>query len=342
MGRDNRVVVLTRRPRGRFVPEDLTVASTPMPVPADGEVLVANTWLSIDPSVRIRLSEDATPGYLPPFELGDTLQGLAIGRVVESRVDGFEPGDVVSHMYGYREYAAVGADGSLGGYGGLGRVQAGDLPLHWFLGPLGSSGLTAYAGVVAILDVGPEDTVWVSAAAGAVGSLAAGLAATRGATVIGSAGGPGKVAYLADRLGLAAAFDYRAEAPDAALARLAPEGIDKYFDNVGGDHLRAAIDHLRPHGRIALCGAMSAYESEVPSSAPDLFSLVAKEVRLEGFRAGSHRELETAMRSEIAGHLEAGRMSWKEEIFVGIDAVPHAMASMLQGGHSGKTLCRLR
>ncbi|WP_280482897.1 zinc-binding dehydrogenase [Nocardia farcinica] len=244
----NRRLVLARRPEGRVRPTDLELRTVALPEPGPGQALVRNTWLSIDPSVRIRFAATTPRGYLPPLREGEPLAGLALGEVVASRHPGFAVGDLVAHTLGYRDYAVVGADSAtIGGYGAPTRIDTDGLPPQWFLGPLGSAGLTAYVGLTAILELRPADTLWVSAAAGAVGGLAAQLARLRGATVIGSAGGPAKVAFLRDELGIAA-FDYRACPPAAALAELAPAGLDAYFDNVGGEHLTAALDAMRAEG----------------------------------------------------------------------------------------------
>ncbi|NUS91704.1 MAG: NADP-dependent oxidoreductase, partial [Nocardia sp.] len=233
----NRRLCLARRPAGKLEVADLALVDEPVPAPGPGEVLVRNTWLSIDPSIRIRLAETTPDGYLPPLRPGDALTGLALGVVAESRDPDYAVGDLVSHTHGYREFAVVGTDSqTIGGYGAPTRIDTAGLPPQWFLGPLGSAGLTAYVGLVEILEVTAADTVWVSSAAGAVGSIAVQLAALRGATVLGSAGSPDKVAYLRDELGIPA-FDYRRPDLAESLVTLAPTGIDAYFDNVGGDHL---------------------------------------------------------------------------------------------------------
>ncbi|MEU4314311.1 NADP-dependent oxidoreductase [Nocardia sp. NPDC024068] len=337
----NRRLCLARRPAGKLSATDLALIDEPVPVPGPGEVLVRNTWLSIDPSIRIRLAATTPDGYLPPLRPGDALTGLALGIVAETRNPDYALGDLVSHTLGYREYAVVGTCAqTIGGYGAPARIDTGGLPPQWFLGPLGSAGLTAYVGLVEILELTAADTVWVSSAAGAVGALAAQLAALRGATVLGSAGSPEKVAYLRDELGIAA-FDYHAPALAESLADLAPTGIDAYFDNVGGDHLTAALDALRPAGRIALCGAVSGYDGSTPPGPPNLFTMVAKGLRMRGFRAGSFTRLQERMRDEIADHLAAGRLVHRESVFDGIEQAATALTAMLAGATTGKTLCRL-
>lgn len=337
----NRHVRLARRPAGKLTAADLELAETPIPEPGPGEALVRNTWLSIDPSIRIRLAETTPNGYLPPLRPGDELSGLALGTVVESRTPDFAVGDLVSHTLGYREYALVGTrTQTIGGYGAASRVGATDLPPQWFLGPLGSAGLTAYVGLFEILELDPADTLWVSSAAGAVGALAAQLAKIRGATVIGSAGSPEKVAFLRDELGIPA-FDYHDGPLPESLAALVPGGIDTYFDNVGGNHLTAALDALRPSGRIALCGAVSGYDGAAPPGPPNLFTMVSKGLRMRGFRAGSFVHLEESMRREVGSYLADGRLVYRETVFDGIESASAALPAMLSGLTLGKTLCRL-
>ncbi|MFC8043541.1 NADP-dependent oxidoreductase [Nocardia sp. NPDC057353] len=341
MAETNRLVCLARRPEGRIAADDLVLTELPLAPLAEGEALVRNTWLSIDPSVRIRLAATTPKGYLPPLRPGDPLAGLALGEVVASRRPDFAVGELVSHTQGFRDYALLGADAAaIGGYGSPAVVRTGGLPAQWFLGPLGSAGLTAYAGLFGVLELRPADTVWISAAAGAVGSLAAQLAKLRGATVIGSAGGAAKTAFLRDELGITA-VDYRAGSLTGSLTAAAPDGIDAYFDNVGGDHLAAALDVLNPGGRIALCGAVSAYDG-APAPAPaDLFPIVAKQLRLQGFRAGSFLDLDEPMRAEIGDHLAAGRLVHRETVFEGLHRAPAALVAMLSGATVGKTLCHL-
>ncbi|MDQ1181690.1 NADP-dependent oxidoreductase [Rhodococcus sp. SORGH_AS_0301] len=336
-----RHVVLRSWPNGALTSGDLEVVEAPVPELRSGDVLVRNTWLSIDPSIRIRLSRQTPGGYLPPFAPGQALEGLALGVVERSESSAFAVGDIVTHTLGFREHALISADtATIGGYGSPTVVRPGGLPEQWFLGPLGSSGLTAYAGMIGILDVGPADTVWVSSAAGAVGGLAAGLAVARGATVIGSAGSAAKVAHLRAS-GLADAFDHHESLP-AAVAAAAPDGIDAYFDCVGGDHLTAAIDALRPNGRIAMCGQMSQYDAaDAPSLPGNLFQFVSKNLSMRGYRAGSFLHLEADMRAEITSLIDAGRLGYDEWVFDGLDSAPAALVSMLAGENIGKTLVRL-
>ncbi|MEE4024284.1 NADP-dependent oxidoreductase [Gordonia sp. PKS22-38] len=339
----SRDVTLASRPLGRVRPGDFAVVTATVPPVRTGQVLVRNTWLSIDPSVRMRLGAQSPRGYLPSFHPGDTLAGLCIGEVVESAVDGFAPGDTVMHAQGYREYAVVDAAG--GGLAGAGQLTSLDTSTHRpkdYLGVLGNTGMAAWAGLVEVAGLREGDVVWVSAAAGAVGSIAARLARLRGYTVIGSAGSPSKVARLLDEFHLDAAFDYHADDLTAALETVAPDGIDVYFDNVGGDHLEAALNVMRPGGRVAMCGAISDYDRDTPSPGPtNLFQIVSKSLTVRGFRSGEFTDRFDAMRTELGEYVAAGDLTLDETIYTGIYSAPDALVDLLNGRSFGKTLCCL-
>jgi NADPH-dependent curcumin reductase CurA len=339
-----REVRVRRHAVGAAAGEDFHVIEVPMPEPADGEVLVRNTWTSVDPAIRIRLAARAPAGYVRSFRLEAPMDGImTVGEVVESRAEGFVPGDTVWHGYGWREYAAVppGA-AALGELHALRRLDTTIAPAQAYLGPLGGMGLTAYVGLFDVAELRDGDVVWVSAAAGAVGSLVAQLAKLRGHAVIGSAGSDTKVAHLLDELGLDAAFNYKRGALEEQLRAAAPDAIDVYFDNVGGDHLRAALAVLRRWGRVAICGAVSQYQRDRPVPGPDnLFQAVANDLTLRGFRASSYVHRIDAMQQEIAGWLRAGRLRYRETVFEGLERAPEALARMLAGDTVGKTLVRI-
>src|SRR3954447_25612591 len=258
MGRASREVQLVEYPRGEVRPAHFRIVTVEVPEPGPGEVLVRNTFTSVDPGMRLRLAEQGPAGYFEPFPLCRALDGImTVGEVIASRADGFAPGDDVWHAGGWREYALVRAGiPALSGLGTLQRIDTGVAPAQAYLGPLGGMGLTAYAGLIDAAGLRTGDVVWVSAAAGAVGSLAGQIAKLRGHRVIGSAGSPEKVQYVTGELGFDAAFDYHDGPVSELLAAAAPGGIDVYFDNVGGEHLEAAIGVLNPHGRVAMCGAV--------------------------------------------------------------------------------------
>jgi len=341
MGREVQPVA---HPRDELRPDHFHVVAVPVREPRPGEVLVRNTWTSVDPGLRVRLRATGPDGYFAAFPLRAAMDGImTVGVVVASRADGFAPGDTVWHAAGWRDYAVVRAgEPALGGLGTLTRLDTALAPARWYLGPLGGMGLTAYAGLLAAAELRGSDVVWVSAAAGAVGSLAAQLAKLRGHSVIGSAGSAAKVAYLRDELGLDAAFDHRAAPVAASLRAAAPAGIDVYFDNVGGAHLEAALGALRRGGRVALCGAVSEYER--PSGAPgprNLFQAIAHGLTLRGFRGSAHMDRMAEMQREVAGLVRDGRLRHRESIVEGLEQAPQALARVLAGATIGKTLVRI-
>ena len=301
-----------------------------------------NTWTSVDPGLRLRLAARAPAGYFPAFGLHSALDGiLTVGEVIESRAEGFSAGDTVSHASGWRDYAVVtAATPALGGLGTLTRLDTGLAPARRYLGPLGGMGLTAYAGLYDAAGLRDGDVVWVSAAAGAVGSLAAQFAKLRGHRVIGSAGSDEKVSYLLDELGLDAAFNYRTGPVADLLRAAAPDGIDVYFDCVGGDHLEAALGALRRWGRVALCGAVSQYGCAAGGPA-NLFQATANDLTLRGFRGSSYLNRMDDMVRDVSGWLADGRLRYCETIVDGLERAPEALARMLAGDTIGKTLVRI-
>jgi NADPH-dependent curcumin reductase CurA len=291
---------------------------------------VRNAFMSVDPYMRGRMND--AKSYVPPYELGKVMYGGAVGEVVA----GGEPGALVVHQLGWREAALVDAD----------RVQPGAVPdgvsPSALLGALGMPGLTAWVGVTEIAPIAEGETVFVSAAAGAVGSVAGQIAKARGCRVIGSAGAPEKVAYVRDVLGFDAAFSHRDDVR-AALAEAAPDGVDVYFDNVGGPQLEAAIGALNRGGRIALCGSVSQYNATEPAPGPrNLGLLVGKRGRMRGFIVSDHAASAPAFREEVGGLLADGRLVLAESVVEGgIEAAPRAFVEMLRGEHLGKVVVRL-
>ena len=301
-------------------------------------------YTSVDPALRLRMRRSSPQGYFNSFPLGAPMDGImCVGEVVESRADGFAPGDVVTHAWGWRDLAVVRAgEPSLGGVGTLTKVDSRLGPPEKFLGPLGNMGLTAYVGIIDAAELRDGDVVWISAAAGAVGSIAAQIAKLRGHHVIGSAGSPQKVRFLLDELGLDAAFDYHDGPVLEQLRAAAPEGIDVYFDNVGGDHLSAALTTLRRRGRIAMCGSISEYDLPGPQPGPtNLFQIVSNDLTVRGFRASSNlHRLEQSSR-ELGEWLAAGQLHYRETILDGLEHAPDALVQMLAGDTVGKTLVRI-
>jgi len=342
--RSGRQVQLDSYPRGEVRLEDFRVVEVEVDEPGPGEVLVRNTWTSVDPALRLRFAPDAPPGYFPAFPLHAAMDGIVtVGEVVASRAEGFGVGDTVWHAAGWRDYAVVAAGvPALNGLATLRRLDTELAPPQAYLGPLGGMGLTAYMGLFEAAELGEGDVVWVSAAAGAVGSLAAQFARINGNRVIGSAGSAEKVAFLLDELGLDAAFDYRAGSVAELLEAAAPEGIDVYFDNVGGDHLEAALGALRPGGRVALCGAISDYETVEPSPGPsNLFQATANQLTLRGFRGSAYAGRIEEVQERVAGWLASGELLYRESVTEGLENAPRALVEMLAGRSIGKSLVQI-
>jgi NADPH-dependent curcumin reductase CurA len=335
-------VHLAAYPEGHVGPEHFVVVDVDLPSPAPGQVLVRNTWTSVDPGLRLRLRPSAPEGYFASFGLRRPMDGiLTVGEVVASEAEGFGVGDTVWHAQGWRSHALVDAGAEvMNGIGTLRVLDTVDTPPQWYLGPLGAMGITAYSGLVVAGALGGGERVWISAAAGAVGALATQIAVQLGHRVVASAGTDEKVSWLLDEAGVEAAFNYRSEPPREALRRHAPEGLDVYFDNVGGEHLEAALDSMRMFGRIALCGSISDYESS-PVGPRNLFLATAKHLTLTGFRGSLHLDLLEEMQRRVGDWLRGGAITYQETVYDGLANAPTALADMLAGRTTGKTLVRL-
>ena len=328
----SREIRLAARPRGTPAASDFELAEVEIPDPGDGEILVRNAYVSVDPYMRGRMND--AKSYVPPFAVGEPMRGGAVGQVIASRNDRWTEGAWVQHDLGWREAAVL--DGR-----GVRPVDPALAPVSTALGVLGMTGFTAYVGIDDIGGVGEGDTVFVSGAAGAVGSVAAQLAHRRGARVIGSAGTADKVAWL-DELGLDGTFDYREIETRQALRDLAPEGIDVYFDNVGGETLEAAIGAMRLRGRIVACGSISRYNATEALPGPrNLFMVVTKRLRMEGFIVSDHADRFPAFLAEIAPLVAEGAIRHRETIVDGIEQAPAAFIGMLEGANVGKMLVRV-
>jgi NADPH-dependent curcumin reductase CurA len=320
---NTREIRLARRPHGEPVADDFELAARELS-PGEGQFVVRNLLMSVDPYMRGRMN--AAESYVPPFEIGRALAGGAVGEVVGT-------GELVVHQKGWREHALVPEEQ-------VSRpVLPEGVPASALLGALGMPGMTAWVGLTEIAPVAEGETVFVSAAAGAVGSVAGQLAKARGCRVIGSAGGPEKVRFVLEELGFDACFDHRADDPREALA----EGIDVYFDNVGGPQLEAAVGALRRGGRIALCGAVSQYNAVEPEPGPrNLGLLVGKRGVMRGFIVGDHAAREAEFRAEVGELLVSGRLKRPETVVEGgLEAAPQAFIDMLRGKHLGKVVVAL-
>lgn len=336
--RTTRVVCLVRRPEGEPALGDFAVEERPLEPLSEGQLLVRNLYMSVDPSMRGRL-ESTEKHYTHNFTPGSPLDGRALGVVEESRCPSVPPGTFLRHQLGWREWAVLDpADTDAAG-----RIDPELAPLPTWLGLLGQTGFTAYVGLGRIAEVRPGDTVFVSAAAGAVGTAAGQFARLLGAErVIGTAGGPDKCALLVKEFGYDAAADYRSEPVRDALARLAPDGIDVYFDNVGGEQLAAALHALRTGGRVALCGMMSQFGGERRSTdINQLIQAVLKRLTLRGFIVRDHEDLRPEFESRVADWLGSGRVTARETVTDGLDSAAQALLALLDGGNVGKMLVRL-
>jgi NADPH-dependent curcumin reductase CurA len=329
----SREIQLAARPHGQPKPTDFRLVDVELPDPGPGEVLVRNTYMSVDPYMRGRMND--AKSYVPPFQLDHAMDGGAVGDVVASNAEGLAPGDVVTHQLGWRDHAVLPADQ-------VRKVDPDGLSESAFLGVLGMPGLTAYVGLIDIGELREGDVVFVSGAAGAVGSLAGQIAKLRGHTVIGSAGSAEKVAHLVDDLGFDHAFNYKDGPVAEQLAAVAPEGIDLYFDNVGGEHLEAAIGALNRYGRVAMCGAISVYNATEPVPGPRNIALaVGKRLTLRGFIVSDHFMRLRDLQAEVGPAVRDGRIQFRETVAEGLENAPLAFMDLLQGKNTGKMVVRL-
>jgi NADPH-dependent curcumin reductase CurA len=331
----SREIRLKSRPNGMPTSENFELASVEVKAPGPGEVQVKNLWMSVDPYMRGRMMDRES--YVPPFQLGEALQGGAVGEVTASGDPNFKAGDLVSTMLGWREAFTAAPAAAM-----LQKIETHGLPPQAFLGVAGMPGLTAYVGLLKIGMMKEGETVFVSAAAGAVGQIVCQIAKIKGGTVIGSAGGAEKCAYLKE-IGVDHVIDYKAEKNlTKALAQAAPKGIDVYFDNVGGDHLEAALNAARPNARFALCGAISMYNDTTPTPGPsNLMLAVGKQLRLEGFIVSFHFDMMPKFVEEMAGWIASGQVKWRETVDEGVENAPGAFIKLFKGENLGKMLVKL-
>lgn len=328
-----REIQLVRRPVGAPVAEDFAIVEVPVPEPRDGEVVIRTELFSVDPYQRLLMSPVSASDH-PLHPIGHPVRGGGAGHVVASSHPGFQPGDRVVHRAGWQEF--VRSDGR-----DLLHHDLRHAPLSTGLGVLGLPGFSAWYGMVQIGRPQAGETVFVSSAAGSVGSVAGQLAKLRGARVIGSAGSPDKVLWLRE-LGFDGAFDYHATPVAKALRQLAPDGIDVAFDNVGGDHLEAAIGAARTHARIVVCGAVSEYNRPDPPPGPrNLSRLFMYGLTIQGFRQSDHLSRFEEFRAEVGPLVRDGKVRYRERVLDGIEAAPQALAELLSGVVAGKLLIRI-
>jgi NADPH-dependent curcumin reductase CurA len=328
----SREIRLASRPHGWPTAANFSIARVEVPTPLEGQVRVRNLVMSVDPYMRGRMND--AKSYVPPFQLGQALDGAAVGEVVDSTVDSPKPGDIVTSNLGWREYFVAGAKA-------VRVVDAGVKPLSAYLGALGIPGFTAWVGL-GLFDIAAGERVFVSSAAGAVGSVAGQLAKLRGCRVIGSAGSPEKVKWLLEDLGFDAALNYKEGDLTRRLRAAMPDGIDVYFDNVGGAHLEAALAAMRLHGRVIACGAVSQYNDETPPPGPrNLAFFVSKRLTMKGFIVLDWTEKLPAFYAEAGALYAAGTLKYRETIVEGVENAPAAFIEMLHGANIGKMVVKL-
>src|SRR6266481_9941617 len=323
----SREVRLASRAKGLPTADNFSLAQVELKPLQNEQVLVRNLYMSIDPYMRGRMSDRKS--YVPPFELGKPLEGGAVGEVVESRASQFKPGETVTSNLGWREYFLASAKE-------LRPVSRDVQPLSVYLGALGMTGMTAWAGLE-LVGVKTGEVIYVSGAAGAVGSVAGQLAKLRGCRVIGSAGSDQKLKFLREECGFDSAFNYKTGSVFEQLKLAAPEGIDVYFDNVGSETLEAALSALRVHGRIIACGSISVYNDEKPRPGPcNLFNVTTKRLTIKGLLVLDWLDRWKDFEQETGGHFRAGKLKHQETIVEGIESAAPAFIGLFEGQNVGK------
>ena len=335
MSISNKQILLAARPVGFPKDSDFKLVESPVPVPGEGQMLVRSIYISVDPYMRGRMND--VKSYAAPAPIGGLMGGGAVARVIQSNISAFNEGDIVEGMFGWQEYAV--SDGR-----GVRKIDPSVAPISTALGVLGMPGLTAYFGLLEICDPQPEETVVVSGAAGAVGSLVGQIAKIKGCRVVGIAGGDDKIAYLTEEIGFDAAFNYKTVSDYyQQLKELCPKGIDVYFDNVGGEISDAVFSLINTRARVSICGQISQYNLEKPEMGPRLIlmSLLVKQARAEGFLVFQYAEKYPQGIKQMAQWLREGKLKYKEDIEEGIENTPRAFMDMLKGRNTGKQLVKV-
>ena len=334
----NRRVLLKSRPVGEPKPSDFEIAEAPIPRPGDGEVLVRTIWLSLDPYMRGRMND--VKSYSAPVELGGVMTAGTVGEVLESRHAGFRPGDFVLSYGGWQTHHIARAGAQPGPFGPL-KLDPKAAPISTALGVLGMPGMTAYVGLYDIGQPKAGETVVVSAAAGAVGSVVGQLARLRGCRAVGVAGSQDKCDYVVKELGFDACVSHRSPDLFATLKEACPKGIDVYFDNVGGDVLKAVLRLVNPFARIPLCGLISQYNAVEPPPGPNMGLVLVNRVMIRGFIVSDHADRLPAFLADCGRWVAEGRLKYREDIVDGLDNAPRAFIGLLQGKNLGKLLVKV-
>ena len=330
----NRQWILRTRPAGKLTGGEFLWNEMPVPQPADGQVLIRTLWLSVDPAQRLWMARDS---YKPAVPLGDVMQSFAVGQVIESRHGEFKPGDIVRGDFGWQDYVVT--DGK--GFGGMHKVAPG-IPPNLALSLFGLNGLTAYFGMIEIGKIKAGETVVVTSAAGATGSIAGQIAKVTGCRVIGTAGGEAKCAWLVDEAHFDAAIDYKSQDVGTRLSKLCPDGIDVFFDNVGGEVLNEVLARISLNARIVLCGSISKSDAATPQAGRANYSnLVARRARMEGF-TGLDYPARVPEAFEALGRWQRdGSLVHKEDVAYGLENAPKALLRLFSGENFGKQLVKV-
>lgn len=328
-----REVRLVSRPVGMPTQENFEIVEASVAPLKQGEVLIKNLWMSVDPYMRGRMMERES--YVPPFQIGKVLEGGAVGVVVESLSPALKVGDHVSSMLGWREHFVASADK-------LQKLDPALAPLQTYLGALGMTGMTAWSGLTRIAELKAGETVFVSAASGAVGMMVCQIAKQLGAKVIGSVGSEEKAQFLRD-LGVDAVINYKTAGDlTAALRAAAPQGIDVYFENVGGAHMEAALNVLKRYGRIAVCGMIEQYNAtDTPKGPTNMAQIIIKSLRIQGFIVGDHWKHYPEFIAQVGGWVKEGKVQWRETVREGLEQAPDAFLGLFKGENIGKMLVKL-
>jgi NADPH-dependent curcumin reductase CurA len=329
---ENKRVLLASRPSGWVTEANFRVDSVPVPKPKDGEVLVKNLWLSLDPYMRGRMNDQKS--YAAKQEIGEVMIGGTVGEVLESNHPNFKAGDKVLGMFGWQQYGC--SDGK-----GLNKIDASRVPMQAFLGVLGMPGVTAWVGLLDICQPKAGETVVVSAASGAVGSVVGQIAKIKGCRVVGIAGGKAKSDYVVNELGFDACIDYKAGKLNDELKAATPNGIDCYFENVGGEILDAVLRRMNAFSRIAVCGLISQYNATEAYGVKTFQSILTNRIKVQGFIVSDRMELWAKALPELIGWVAGGKIKYRETVAQGLENAPRAFIGLLKGENLGKQLVRL-
>jgi hypothetical protein len=328
----NKQVLLATRPQGRVTEDNFRIVEAPLREPGPGEVLVRNEWLSLDPYMRGRMND--VKSYVPPAQIGDVMVGQTVGEVIDSRDPNFAPGDKVLTQLGWQLCGvAKGAE--------IRKVDARRAPASCYLGVLGMPGITAWFGLFDIGQPKAGETLVVSAASGAVGSVVGQLAKILGCRVVGIAGGPAKCDYVVRELGLDACLDYKAGGLPEALHAACPSGVDVYFENVGGEMLDTLLRVMNVHSRIVVCGLIAEYNATEPYRYRNLRSVLVNRIRMQGMIVYDWKDRYGEAITGLAAHLAAGKLKYRESVVHGIDNAPKGLIALLNGENFGKQLVKL-